>query len=64
MLLNCSSAASKFSAMSAAKISGAGRFSVSSKLSSLSQKMSRFTLSRWVSSAYVKGLKRSVSLRS
>ena len=38
MLLNCSSAAWRFSAVSFAITSGAGRFSVSSKLSSLSQK--------------------------
>ena len=36
MLLNCSSAYSRFSAISLAIISGGGRFSVSSRLSSLS----------------------------
>lgn len=60
MLLNCSSADSKFSAISVANISGAGRLSVSSRLSSLNQKISRLALSRWVSSAYMKDLKHSV----
>ena len=43
---------------------GSGRFAESSRDSSFSQKMSRLTLSRLVSSAYVKGLNRSVSRRS
>ena len=64
MLLNCSRAFWRFSVISFASMSGAGRFSVSSRLSSLSQKMSRLALSRWVSSWYVNGLKRSVGLRS
>ena len=61
MLLNCSSADCKFSAISAAKISGAGRLSVSSRFSSLSQKMSKLALSRWASSPYEKALKRCLS---
>ena len=64
ILLNCSNADSKFSAISAAKTSGAGRLSVSSRLSSLNQKISRLALSRWVSSAYVKDLKHSVGFQS
>ena len=63
MLLNCSSAACRFSAISAAKIAGGGRFSVSSMLSSLSQKMSMLALSRWCKSAKVNGLKFSFGLR-
>ena len=63
MLLNCSSAFWRFSVISLAIISGAGRFSVSSRLSSLSQKMSRLALSRCISSAYVNGLKWSVGWR-
>jgi hypothetical protein len=43
---NCSSAASRLSAISVASTSGSGRLSVSSRLSSLSQKMSRLALSR------------------
>ncbi len=46
MLRNCSSAASRFLTISAASTSGAGRLSVSSRLSSLSQKRSRLALSR------------------
>ena len=45
------SAACKSSAISAAMISGAGRFAESSNASSFSQKMSRFTLSRFNSSS-------------
>src|SRR5690606_41497173 len=41
-LRNCSNAASKLSTISAARTSGGGRFSTSSRLSSLSQKISRF----------------------
>jgi len=51
MLPNCSKAASRFSAISCARISGAGRFSESSRLSSLSQNISRLTLSRWIGAA-------------
>src|SRR5579859_4329922 len=43
---NCSSAARKSSAISAAMTSGSGRFAESSWASSLSQKTSRLTLSR------------------
>lgn len=50
MLLNCSSADCRFSVISLAIMSGGGRFAVSSRLSSLSQKMSRFALSRPMSS--------------
>ena len=39
--LNCSSASSRFSMISAASISGSGRFSSSSRLSSLIHVMSR-----------------------
>jgi hypothetical protein len=48
IVANCSSAASKSAVMSGAMISGAGRLVDSSSASSLSQKMSRFTLSRFV----------------
>ncbi len=51
IIRNCSRAASRSSVMSCAMISGAGRFADSSKASSFSQKMSRFTLSRFVSSS-------------
>ena len=44
MLLNCSNADSKFSAISVAKISGDGRFSVSSRLSSFNHNISKFAL--------------------
>ena len=50
MLLNCSSADWRFSVMSLAIMSGGGRFSVSPRLSSFSQNMSRFALSLCVSS--------------
>ena len=50
MLLNCSSADCKFSVMSLAIVYGGGRFSVSSRPSSLSQNMSRLALSRCRSS--------------
>ncbi len=46
MVANCSSAASRSSVISWAMIPGAGRLALSSNASSLSQKMSRFTLSR------------------
>jgi len=45
MALNCSRALSRLSTISAARTSGEGRFSESSRLSSLSQKMSRLALS-------------------
>ena len=45
MLLNCSSADCRFSVISRAIMCGGGRFAVSSRLSSLSQNMSRFALS-------------------
>jgi hypothetical protein len=48
---NCLSAASRFSTISAAITSGGGRFEVSSRLSSFSQKMSRLTRSRLISSS-------------
>ena len=48
---NWSRAACKSSAISAAITSGSGRFEESSRLSSFSQKMSRFTLSRLRSSS-------------
>jgi hypothetical protein len=64
ILLNFSRADSKFSAISVAMISGGGRFSVSPRLSSLSQKMSKLALPRCVSSEYLKDLKRSFGLRS
>ena len=51
MLVNCSSADCRFSVISAAIMSGGGRFSVSSRLSSLSQVISRFALSLCVSSS-------------
>jgi hypothetical protein len=44
--LNCSSAACRSSMISAAMMSGAGKFAESSRASSLSRKMSRLTLSR------------------
>ena len=44
---NCSRAACKSSAISAAMMSGSGRLAESSRLSSFSQKMSRLTLSRF-----------------
>lgn len=47
-LRNSSSAASSCSTISAASTTGAGKFSVSSNDSSLSQKMSRLVLSRAV----------------
>ena len=49
-LRNCSRAASRFSTISAAIMSGAGNASTSSRLSSLSQKMSRLSLSRAINS--------------
>jgi len=49
MALNCSRASSRFSMLSAASISGGGRFSSSSSGSSLIHVMSRFVLSRWYS---------------
>lgn len=51
MLKNCSSADWRFSTISRARTSGSGRFSESSRLSSFSQKMSRFALSRCISSS-------------
>ena len=51
IVANCSRAASRSAVMSAAMISGAGRLALSSSASSFSQKMSRFTLSRLVSSS-------------
>ncbi|GEM_PF-4728349 len=51
MVLNCSRADSRFSVISLASKSGGGRFSESSRLSSLSQNISRLTLSRWINSA-------------
>ena len=48
---NCSRAASRFSTIPAAMSWGGGRLSVSPRLSSLSQKMSRFSLSRLDSSS-------------
>jgi hypothetical protein len=44
--LNCSSAASRSSTISAARMPGSGRLALSSRLSSFSQKMSRLALSR------------------
>ena len=49
--LNESSAVSRLSTISSAKISGSGRFSRLSKLSSLSQVISRLTLSRLIISS-------------
>jgi len=49
--LNCSNAASRLSAISFAMTLGGGGFSVSSRLSSLSQNMSRLTLLRFSSSS-------------
>ena len=46
MLANCVRAACRFSVISRASTSGAGRVALSSRASSLSQKMSRFILSR------------------
>ena len=63
MLRNCSRASSRFSMISAARISGSGRFSSSCRDASLIHVMSRFALSRWMSSLYGWGLKRSVSVR-
>ena len=51
MVANCSNAASRSAAMSVAMTSGAGKFAESSNASSFSQKMSRFTLSRLISSS-------------
>ena len=48
---NCSSAACRSSTISAARTSGSGRLAVSSNDSSRSQKMSRLTLSRAISSS-------------
>src|SRR5207247_5047136 len=48
---NCSRAASKSSTISWARTSGSGRLSDSSRLASLSQKMSRPVLSRLMSSS-------------
>jgi hypothetical protein len=41
----------------------AGRFELSSRLSSFSQKMSRLILSRWINSSCVKERNRSLSCR-
>src|SRR5262249_36930468 len=51
MAANCCRAASKSSTISAAIISGSGRFALSSSDSSLSQKISRLSLSRLSSSS-------------
>ena len=51
IVANCSSAASRSAVMSAAMISGAARLADSSSASSFSQKMSKFTLSRFISSS-------------
>jgi hypothetical protein len=61
---NCSKADSRFSTFSPAIISGAGRFSESSRVSSLSQKISKLTLFLFMSSSYVKDLNLSVSFLS
>src|SRR5579875_835476 len=61
---NWSRAASRSSAISRAITSGSGRLAESSRLSSLSQKISRLALSRLISSSYSNGRKRSVALRS
>ena len=51
ILVNCSSAASRSSAISVAMMSGAGSESVSVRLLSLIQKRSRLSLSRLSSSS-------------
>lgn|GEM_PF-2760205 len=51
MAANCSSAACRSSTISAAMTAGSGRLAESSSESSLSQKISRFTLSRFMSSS-------------
>jgi DNA-3-methyladenine glycosylase len=51
MAMNCSRAVCRSSAISCASTSGAGRSSESSRLLSRSQKMSRFTLSRFIRSS-------------
>ena len=61
IVANCESAASKSSTISCAITSGSGRLALSSRLSSLSQKMSRLSLSRLVRASEVKLLKRSDS---
>jgi len=64
ILLNCPSAASKSSAISAAMISGAGRASVSVRLLSLIQNKSRLGLSRFNSPSYSRGARFQVDERS
>lgn len=64
MALKLSRAVSRSAVISPAMRCGAGRLADSSSASSFSQKMSRFTLSRLVSSSYVNALNRSLSRRS
>src|SRR5581483_4635777 len=54
MAENCSRAVCRSSAISWARTSGSGKLSASSSVLSLSQKMSRFSLSRLASSSYSK----------